>query len=178
MRAQADHLLKSIPPDTQVVYTDGSTLSNRCVNARAGSGVHFPGLNRDQHDLSVRLPGHEQTNNRVELYAIILALKHATRQLHVGRLLVRTDSNLCVKGVKDHMMDWELLGWTNMQGGTLANVGLWKILKTQLKNMRERGWEVEIEWVPSHVNIPGNERADALAKAGSSLPRANLSLQL
>ena len=28
MRAQAAHLLKPIPPGTQVVYTDGSTLNN------------------------------------------------------------------------------------------------------------------------------------------------------
>ena len=39
------------------------------------------------------------------------------KQLPVGRLLVRTDSGLCVKGVNEYMMDWELLGWINMQGG-------------------------------------------------------------
>ena len=44
--------------------------------------------------------------------------------------------------------------------------------------MRAMGWEVAMEWVPAHVNIPGNERADALAKAGASLPMANMSVQL
>ena len=178
MRAQAAHLLKPIPPGTQVVYTDGSTLNNGCVNARAGSGAHFPGLNPAQHDISTRLPGHAQTNNRAELYAVILALKHAKNQLPVGRLLVRTDSGLCVKGVNEYMMDWELLGWTNMQGGALANARLWITLSCHLAQMRAMGWEVAMEWVPDHVNIPGNERADALAKAGASLPMANMSVQL
>ncbi|KAM4054429.1 RNase H domain-containing protein [Hirsutella rhossiliensis] len=28
----------------------------------------------------------------------------------------------------------------------------------------------EIRWIPGHTNIPGNEQADALAKAGTSQP--------
>ena len=65
-----------------------------------------------------------------------------------------------------------------MRGGTLANVGLWKTLSGRLRNMRAMGWEVVMEWIPAHVNIPGNERADALAKAGASLPLAHMSDQL
>ena len=76
------------------------------------------------------------------------------------------------------MMDWELLGWTNMQGPPLTNTRLWKTLSCHLAQMRAMGWEVAMEWVPAHVNIPGNERADALAKAGASLPMANMSVQL
>ena len=65
-----------------------------------------------------------------------------------------------------------------MRGGTLANVGLWEIVSVQLQNMRAMGWEVVMEWIPAHVNIPGNERADALTKAGASLPLAYMSAQL
>ncbi|KJZ72308.1 hypothetical protein HIM_08349 [Hirsutella minnesotensis 3608] len=34
---------------------------------------------------------------------------------------------------------------------------------------REHG-AVEVHWIPGHADIPGNEEADALAKAGASLP--------
>ena len=54
----------------------------------------------------------------------------------------------------------------------------WKTLNCHLAQMRAMGWEVAMEWVPAHVNIPGNERADALTKAGTSLPMANMSVQL
>ena len=133
MRAQTARLLNPIPPGTRVVYTDGSTLNNGCVNARAGCGIHFPSLNNKHQDISARLPGHAQTNNRAEIYAIILDLKHTTNHLPASRLLVRSDSALCVKGINEYLVDWEFLRWSNMRGGGLANVGLWKIVSTQLK---------------------------------------------
>ena len=83
-----------------------------------------------------------------------------------------------MKGVNEYMMDWELLGWTNMQGGPLENARLWKTLSCHLAQMRAMGWEVAMEWVPAHVNIPVNERADALTKTGTSLPMTNMSVQL
>ncbi|GBO32781.1 hypothetical protein AVEN_41369-1 [Araneus ventricosus] len=33
------------------------------------------------------------------------------------------------------------------------------------------GWMVLFQWIPSHCDIPGNERADLPAKHGSNLPQ-------
>ena len=41
---------------------------------------------------------------------------------------------------------------------------VYRILST-ISEFQERGKEVTLVWVPAHVGIPGNEQADALAKA-------------
>ena len=33
------------------------------------------------------------------------------------------------------------------------------------------GVDIFIQWIPSHVNIPGNERADTLANQGAKCPQ-------
>ena len=39
-----------------------------------------------------------------------------------------------------------------------------------IEGLLERGNSVVLRWVPGHVDVPGNERADELAKRGSSTP--------
>ena len=40
-----------------------------------------------------------------------------------------------------------------------------------ISNLQGRGWTMSGLWTPAHCGIPGNERADLLAKAGSQLPQ-------
>ncbi|GFV19716.1 reverse transcriptase [Trichonephila clavipes] len=40
------------------------------------------------------------------------------------------------------------------------------------------GWTVALQWVPSHVGIPGNERADQKAKQGAESSQLEVSLTL
>ena len=39
---------------------------------------------------------------------------------------------------------------------------VYRILST-ISELQEKGKEVTLVWVPTHVGIPGNEQADALA---------------
>ena len=49
------------------------------------------------------------------------------------------------------------------------------IIRKMMTNISEminvHGVDIFIQWIPSHVNIPGNERADTLAKQGAKCPQ-------
>jgi ribonuclease HI len=62
-------------PHHLIVYTDGSSLSNGKVGARAGLGVYYGyGGEAVDSNISERVPGILQTNNRGEL--LVSCLKH------------------------------------------------------------------------------------------------------
>ena len=48
--------------------------------------------------------------------------------------------------------------------------------KGQLEQLATEA-KVAIQWIPSHCDIPGNEKADALAKQGSQMPQPPLTYQ-
>jgi len=50
-----------------------------------------------------------------------------------------------------------------------------KILK-DYTTLTNSGKSIVLCWIPSHVNIPGNERADAAAKSALSLPITGMKL--
>ena len=66
-------------------------------------------------------------------------------------------------------------GWTR-NGSPLRNVDLWKLLSKVLDEYQQEGIEVALLYVPAHVGVHGNERADRLAKAAVRRARRNASL--
>ena len=66
-------------------------------------------------------------------------------------------------------------GWTR-SGSPLRNVDLWKLLSKVLDKYQQEGIEVALLYVPAHVGVYGNERADRLAKAAARRARRNASL--
>ena len=48
-------------------------------------------------------------------------------------------------------------------------VSLYQIIK-EYSHLTESGKRIDICWIPSHVNIPGNEKADSAAKSALTLP--------
>ena len=42
---------------------------------------------------------------------------------------------------------------------------MWELLRRVFAEYQALGYEVEVRWVPAHVGIVGNERADKLAAA-------------
>ena len=56
------------PPHRLIVYTDGSSLGNGKMGARAGLGVYWGNRGRaGEGNIAERVPGNLQTNNRGEL---------------------------------------------------------------------------------------------------------------
>ena len=117
-------------------------------------------------NVALRLPGRTQTNQRAELFAVVVAVERDLR-----RLDIRSDSKYVVDGAN------ELLN-----GGTVAKTrdhrDLWSRLRTALRSAG-RG-TVSVSWVKGHAkqvdvvrgritqaDLVGNHGADALAVAGA-----------
>lgn len=98
------------------------------------------------------------TNNRMELMAVIQALKALTRPCDV---LVVTDSQYVQKGVESWLSSWKAKSWKTASGKPVANRDLWETLDAELAKH-----EVSWEWVRGHQGHDGNERADELANQG------------
>lgn len=133
-----------------VIHTDGSCLGNP---GPGGWGViiHYKGKEK-------KLSGGEKntTNNRMEMMAIIEALKWLIAgsglnrdELHSAGIEVFSDSNLLMQTLN--------LGWKRK-----ANLDLWAKIDTL------RGWlNIKWTWIKSHAANKYNNLADKLAVAAS-----------
>ena len=100
----------------------------------------------------------ETTNNRMELMAVIQALKALTRPQEVQ---VHTDSTYVMEGISKWIHGWKKNGWKTAAKKPVKNVDLWKALDAIVSQHT-----VEWKWVKGHAGHPGNERADQLANRG------------
>ena len=98
------------------------------------------------------------TNNRMELQAVIQALKVLTRPCEVA---VYTDSQYVQKGVSEWLKNWKARGWKTASKQPVKNEDLWKVLDALCA-----GHKISWHWVKGHAGHVGNERADALANRG------------
>lgn len=153
---------KMASPDTIVVYADGSALSNGRMGARAGAGVFFG--EGDVRNKSEPVPSHEpQTNQRAELLAAILALRHAG-DAH-KTLEIRTDSKYVINGVTDWMIRWKLSGFQTAKGCPVLHQDMW----CEIDSLIQKRQPSAVIWrhVKGHSNEPGNDAADRLAKSAA-----------
>ncbi len=106
----------------------------------------------------------ETTNNRMELTAAITALEALTRPCSV---VLTTDSQYLVKGMKEWLAGWIRKGWINSRKEPVLNRDLWERLAALAKVHRIR-WA----WVRGHAGHPENERCDELARGAIEEMRA------
>lgn len=103
------------------------------------------------------------TNNRMELMAVIQALKALKRPCQVR---VHTDSQYVQKGMNEWLPGWKARGWRTADKKPVKNADLWQELEQQAAK-HELTWL----WVRGHAGDPGNERADQLANEGVEIAR-------
>ena len=96
------------------------------------------------------------TNNRMEMMAVIEALRQIKRPC---RIRVLTDSNYVVKGMTQWISGWIRRNWINSQKKPVLNKDLWEKLLALSKPH-----EIEWKWVKGHFGHKDNERCDELAK--------------
>jgi ribonuclease HI len=107
----------------------------------------------------------QTTNNRMELMAVIEALRSLTRPVIVR---VHTDSQYVQKGMTEWIHGWKRRGWKTAGKEAVKNEDLWRILDGLAAKH-----EVEWHWVRGHAGHAENERADALARRGIELRRGS-----
>nr|WP_222428859.1 ribonuclease HI [Denitratisoma sp. DHT3] len=98
------------------------------------------------------------TNNRMELKAVIEALRQLKRPV---RVRVHTDSQYVQKGISEWIAGWKRKGWRTASKQPVKNVDLWQSLDQEASRH-----QVEWLWVRGHAGHAENERADALARRG------------
>lgn len=134
------------------IYTDGSCLGN--------PGVGGWGAILVCNGVEKTLSGGEAqtTNNRMELTAVIEALKALKKPCKVT---LTTDSKYVCDGLsKGWAKSWRAKGWKKSDNKPALNPELWEELLTLTE-----GHEMTYVWVKGHAGHPYNERCDDMAQA-------------
>ncbi|TNF62485.1 MAG: ribonuclease HI [Burkholderiales bacterium] len=140
--------------DQVVIYTDGACKGNP---GPGGWGVY---LRSGVHEKELWGGERETTNNRMELTAVIEALKALRRPCRIQLYL---DSEYVRKGITEWIRGWKAKGWKTAARQPVKNADLWQTLDSLVQG---GGHQIEWHWVRGHTGDPGNERADALANRG------------
>ena len=98
------------------------------------------------------------TNNRMEIMAVIRALKTINTE---NEITVFTDSTYVQKGIIEWIAKWKINGWRTSNKKEVKNKDLW----VQLDNLTSQ-LKINWIWVKGHSGHPGNDRADYLANKG------------
>jgi ribonuclease HI len=141
-------------PAVQVeIHTDGACLGN------PGPGGWAAILESGKHRRELSGAEAATTNNRMELSAAIEGLKALRKSCDV---VLYTDSRYVKQGMTEWLPGWRRKGWRTASGKPVENRDLWEQLVAAAEPHRIR-WE----WVRGHNGVPGNERADQLARAAA-----------
>ncbi|KAJ3768667.1 ribonuclease H-like domain-containing protein, partial [Lentinula raphanica] len=149
--ATSEHIIRA-PLKT---YTDGSCLNNSQPNARAGAGVYF-GNPRHPSNIAARVTG-SQTNNRGELYAILVLLQKVPL---MRSLEIYSDSEYAIRSIVYRAPTESQANWTCSNGDILDRITSW---------ISARQAPLILHHVRAHTNNQHNDSADSLAKKGASL---------
>ena len=133
------------------IYTDGACSGNPGPGGWAAL-LRWGGKEKE-------ISGFEMatTNNRMELTAVIEALKALKRPVTAR---VHTDSQYVQKGISEWIYGWKQRGWLTADRQPVKNADLWQALDRLASRHR-----IEWRWVRGHAGHPENERVDALARA-------------
>ena len=132
------------------IYTDGACSGNP---GPGGWGAVIFDENKKQSNISGKEP--ITTNNRMELLALIMAIKRIKEK---SEITVYTDSTYLKNGITDWIKKWEKNGWKSSSNQPIKNKDLW----LELNNLCLKH-KVSWNWVEGHSNNEFNNLADKLA---------------
>lgn len=138
------------------IYTDGS-----CHYNPGPGGFSVIILSPDKHEIKYKYTEFEEntTNNRMELKAVLHALKIATEELKSETVFIYSDSAYVVNIFNDWIYKWSRNDWKNSKNLTIENLDLIQPLyKYCIINFPN----YQVMKVTGHQGIVENELADAL----------------
>ncbi len=136
---------------TLTIYSDGACLGNPGPGGWAVRLLYPDGRARE---LGGAVP--DTTNNRMELWAAIQALRAAG---DAPSITLITDSEYLLKGITEWIRAWKRRGWLTADRKPVLNRDLWEELD------RLNRPQVQWRYTRGHAGDPGNERCDQLAQA-------------
>ncbi len=132
------------------IYSDGACSGN------PGPGGWGAILRYGKYERQMSGGEKQTTNNRMELLAIISALKALNEPCKV---FIHSDSKYVIDAVVlGWAKKWKANGWMRNKKDRALNVDLWE----QLLKLLDKH-EVEFEWIKGHSGHPENEKCDQLA---------------
>ncbi len=155
----------SVEDSALVIHTDGSCFQHP---RRGGYGIRiiFPvSFSKDEEILDIDSPSYQNaTNNQMELYAVIQALKHVESSVNfheISRIIILTDSQYVSDNYSNAIFNWPKNKWFLKNGAPVLNADLWKELVKVSFRIKCR---VEIKWVKGHAKNTDNKAVDKIAR--------------
>ena len=134
------------------IYTDGACKGN------PGDGG-WGALIIDGDDKNEIFGGEaDTTNNRMEIMAVIMALKTLNTK---SKITIYTDSTYVQKGISEWIDKWKINGWRTSNKKDVKNKDLW----IELDSLTSK-FIINWTWIKGHSGHPENDRADYLANKG------------
>jgi len=148
--------------DKIIVYSDGSQ-SERGYN---GAGLFLTNSSFSAQESMAWNLGQECEVYDAELFAIYKALEIGNQrsQASTSDLWIFSDSQAALKGLK--------------AGQNRANHTLYQKIYKIAETIDKKGIKIHISWVPGHLGIYGNEKADKSAKYGANWVEPSFELGL
>ena len=132
------------------IYTDGACSGN------PGSGGWAAIIINGNNIEKISGRSENTTNNRMELVAVISALKFTKDQ----NLEIYTDSKYTKDGIEKWIINWKKNGWKTANKQDVKNKDLWMELDL-LAQQKKIKWN----WVKGHSENKYNNMADELARS-------------
>lgn len=134
-------------------YTDGGCSGN------PGPGGWAYAVSEDGKLVETKSGGDAATtNNRMELTAVIMALRYALEKGE-REVTVLTDSQYVKNGITVWINSWKKNGWRTSGRQLVKNVEYWLELDSLNSSL-----SVTWSWVKGHAGIEGNEECDRLVR--------------
>lgn len=136
------------------IYSDGA-----CAKNPGGRGGWAAILIYGENQKVLRGAHPSTTNNRMEMFAAIEALRALKRRCHVEFF---TDSEYLRKGISIWLPHWIRRGWKTKEDAPVKNQDLWKQLHSEAQKHH-----IDWKWVKGHADSRFNTKCDRIARKQS-----------